>query len=305
MAALSALVLVDRGQLDVEKPVAEYWPEFAENGKENVLVKHVLSHSSGIAAWEESIDIIEACDIPYSTALLAKQKPCWEPGTSPGYHLLCFGHLVGEIVYRVSGKSLKQFFKEEIAKPLGADFHIGVPLPDLGRVADVIFSQPPPLPPADSIAFKAFTQPILVPPVVNNNTWRTAGVSGAGGHGNARSIAQIQAIMSHGGSFNGVSLLSQNTIDLATTSVVKGLDLVMGQEIDYGLGYGLTESGLVPFLPTRKLSFWGGAGGSLAINDPENRSTFVYVMNKMEPGAMLGNKNSIAYYNLFEKLQAQ
>jgi CubicO group peptidase (beta-lactamase class C family) len=303
MTAICALVLVERGDLDVNAPVAQYWPEFAENGKDNVLVKHLLSHSSGLAAWEEPIDIVEACDLPYSTDLLAKQAPWWEPGSAPGYHLLSFGHLVGEVIQRISGKSVKQFFREELAEPLGADFHIGVPLPELGRVADVLFAPPPPLPPEDSIAFKAFTSPMLIPPFVNNNTWRTTGVAGAGGHGNARSIAQVQALMSHGGELNGVRLLSQETIDLAMQSVVKGKDQVMGWDLDFGLGYGLSESGLVPFLPARRMAFWGGAGGSLVINDPENRSTFVYVMNKMEPGAMLGNPNSIAYYTLFNELQ--
>ena len=138
MAALSTLMQVDRGKLDLDAPVASVWPEFAAGGKEGVLVRHVLSHTSGVPGWEQKVDIDTICDWERSVALLAAQSPWWEPGTQSGYHALSHGHLLGEIVRRVAGRSLGTFFRDEVAGPLGADFHIGLPEEHEGRVAEMI-----------------------------------------------------------------------------------------------------------------------------------------------------------------------
>src|SRR5579872_1696401 len=144
MTALVALLLADRGELDFEAPVARYWPEFAANGKAAVKVSHLMSHSAGLADWHEPITNDDLYDWEKVTRLLADQAPAWVPGTEPGYHSNTFGYLVGEVVRRVTGRSLGTVFRQEIAEPLAADFHIGLPASEDARVADLI---PPPGPP--------------------------------------------------------------------------------------------------------------------------------------------------------------
>ena len=143
MTALAALVLVERGELDVHAPVARYWPEFAANGKAGVEVRHLLSHTSGVSGWEQPVQVEDIFDWERSTSMLAAQAPWWEPGTASGYHALNQGHLVGEVVRRITGTGLRTFFAEEIARPLGADFQIGLDPADAGRASDVV--PPPPL----------------------------------------------------------------------------------------------------------------------------------------------------------------
>lgn len=303
MSALCALLLIDRGLLDPDAPVASYWPEFAAAGKDGVLVRHVLSHAAGLPGWDGPIDMFDLCDTTATTERLAAQAPWWEPGTASGYHLLSYGHLVGGLVRRISGKSLSTFFRDELAGPLAADYHIGLRPAHHRRVADIIPSAPPPMPPEGSIGWRAFTSPIPMPHVVNSLAWRCAEIGGANGHGNARAIARIQSILSHDGVVDGRRFLKSETIALALAEQTNGVDLVLGTPIAFGLGYALGEAGHVPFIPTRKIGFWAGAGGALVINDADRRSTFAYAMNRMEDGAMIGNANSIAYYTAFEAAQ--
>ena len=143
MTALAALVLVERGELDVHAPVARYWPEFAANGKDTVEVRHLLSHTSGVAGWDGPVELADIYDPERSVAMLAAQAPWWAPGTASGYHGINQGHLVGEVIRRITGRSLGTFFAEEIAGPLGADFHIGLDPAHDPRVSDVV--PPPPL----------------------------------------------------------------------------------------------------------------------------------------------------------------
>ena len=141
MTALAALVLVDRGELDLDATVAKYWPEFAARGKAGIKVRHLLSHTSGVSGWEQPITLEDVYDWDKSTALLAAQAPWWEPGTASGYHVLNYGHLIGEVIRRITGQRLGEFFAAHIAGPLGADFHIGLPPSEFHRVANVV---PPP-----------------------------------------------------------------------------------------------------------------------------------------------------------------
>ena len=141
---LCALMLHSRGQLDFDAPVAAYWPEFAQNGKEGVLVRHLMSHTSGVSGWDQPVTVEDIYDWEASTAKLAAQAPWWEPGTSSGYHALNQGHLVGEVIRRITGKKPGEFFRDEVAGPVGIDFHIGLPESEFGRVSNVI--PPPPLP---------------------------------------------------------------------------------------------------------------------------------------------------------------
>src|SRR3954463_2809293 len=197
MTALAALALVDRGELDLDAAVARYWPEFAARGKEGIKGRHLLSHTSGVSGWDQPITIDDVYDWDESTALLAAQAPWWEPGTASGYHMMTQGFLVGEVVRRITGLSLGTFFAQELAGPLGADFHIGLPDAEHHRVADVIPPPPPPqleLPP-DSIPMRALANPPLDASYANTDWWRRCEIPAAGGQGNARSVATVQSVL--------------------------------------------------------------------------------------------------------------
>jgi CubicO group peptidase (beta-lactamase class C family) len=301
MTSLAALVLVERGELDVDEPVATYWPEFAANGKESVLVRHLMSHTSGVSAWAQPVEVTDIYDWERSTAMLAAQEPWWAPGTASGYHALNQGHLVGEVVRRISGRPLKQFFADEIAGPLGADFQIGLAEADEHRVSNVI--PPPPLEldaalvTPGSVAFKTFSGPPADATYANTAGWRRADIGAANGHGNARSVARIQAVVANGGSVDGVELLSPKTIDRIFDVQSDGVDLVLGAPLRFGIGYGLPSASL-PMLPDGRICFWGGWGGSVIIVDTERRATLAYMMNKMAAG-ILGNPTSFALIEAF------
>ena len=289
MTNLCALVLVERGELDVFAPVSRYWPEFAANGKEKVEVRHILSHTSGVSAWEQPVQIEDLYDWEKSTSRLAAQAPWWEPGTASGYHAINQGHLVGEVVRRITGRSLGTFFAEEVARPLGADFQIGLPAKDDHRVSNVI--PPPPLPfeidPA-SIAFRTLTGPPVDANWANTEAWRRAEIGAANGHGNARSVARVQSVVACGGEVDGVRLLSPKTIDLIFAEQSNGIDLVLGVPLRFGIGYGLPQAVTLPYIPDHRICFWGGWGGSLIIVDLDHRMTIAYMMNKMEGGVIGG-----------------
>ncbi|PGH32905.1 hypothetical protein GX50_04318 [[Emmonsia] crescens] len=297
---LAALILVDRGQLDLFEKVATYWPEFAAEGKQDIEVRHLLAHTSGVSGWEKPVELADIFNLKASTENLATQKPWWEPGTASGYHAQNQGHLVGELVRRVTGKSLTQFVAEDIAGPLGADFQIGAVERDWGRIADIV--PPPPSNadlsalPADSLAIKTYTGPVANPPIANTPAWRKAELGAVNGHANSRSVAQILSAVSLGGEVNGVRLLSQKTIDLIFQEQSNSTDLVLGIPVRWGIGYALPLQATAPFLPenAERICFWGGWGGSLAIMDLDRRMTITYMMNKMGAG-IIGSPRSNAY----------
>jgi CubicO group peptidase (beta-lactamase class C family) len=289
MTNLCALVLVDRGELDVFAPVSKYWPEFAANGKERIEVRHILSHTSGVSAWEQPVQVEDIYDWEKSTAMLASQSPWWEPGTASGYHAINQGHLVGEVIRRISGRSLGTFFAEEVAGPLGADFQIGLKPADDHRVSDVV--APPPLPielEEGSVAFKTLTGPPVDANWANTQAWRRAEIGAANGQGNARSVARIQSVVACGGELDGVRLLSPKTIDLIFAEQANGVDLVLGLPLRFGIGYALPQQETLPYIPDRRICFWGGWGGSMIIVDLDHRMTIAYMMNVMEGGIIGG-----------------
>ena len=298
MTNLSALVLIERGVLDPFAPVATYWPEFAANGKERIEVRHLMSHTSGVSGWAQPVVVEDIYDWEKSTSMLAAQAPWWEPGTASGYHALDQGHLVGEVVRRVSGKQLGRFLADEIAGPLGADFYIGLPDSEFGRVSNVI--PPPPLAfdleamDPDSPAVKTFTGPAPEASTAWTPAWRRADIGAANGHGNARSVARIQSVVSNGGAVGGLRLLSQDTIDLIFNEQSHGVDLVLGVPFRFGIGYGLPNE-TAYYIDGGRLDsracFWGGWGGSIIINDVARGFTFAYMMNKMAEG-VVGNPTS-------------
>ncbi|MFD5744945.1 serine hydrolase domain-containing protein [Streptomyces massasporeus] len=277
MTALCALILTDRGELDLSAPVAAYWPEFATAGKENVLVRHVLSHTAGLPDLSGPTTVEELYDWGSLTSGLAAQAPEWEPGTAAGYHALTFGFLMGEIVRRITGRSLGEFFAEEVAKPLGADFHIGLSAEHDHRIAPLI--PPPSL--TDEYAASAPLGPdgtrrentgvAIRVKDTNSLAWRRAQIPAVNGFGNARSIALVQSVLANQGAASGVRLLSPKGCEPAWQEVFRGDDRVLGTPVCWTVGFGKFGNTFG----------WGGWGGSLVVSDPGSRMTVAYVMNQM------------------------
>ena len=285
MTNLAALVLVDRGELDVNERVAHYWPEFAANGKADVLVRHLLGHTSGVPGWSQPVTVDDLYDWDKSTAMLAAQEPWWQPGTASGYHLINQGHLVGEVVRRITDLSPGKFFAKEIAGPLGADFHIGMDPVDFDRVSPVTPPRPLDLDLSatdpNGIPVRTLTGPFINVSETRADRWRTAELPAVNGHGNARSVARVQSLISHGGEVDGVRLLSPKTIDLIFEEQARGTDLVLGLPLRFGMGWALPEPSTIPSVPEGRRCFWGGLGGSFVVNDLEHNLTIAYVMNRM------------------------
>lgn len=297
---LAMLILIDRGLVDPNEPVATYWPEFAANGKEKVLVRHLMSHTSGLSGWEEPITTDTLFDFDKSAALLAAQAPWWEPGTQSGYQSLTMGYLLGMIVRRVTGQTMREFVDKEIAQPLGADFQIGAKEADWPRVTNIIppyidpnatlgHVQPPPL------AAKTFFSPPPEPLRHNEAGWRLAEIGAANGHSNSRGMNRALSVIALGGEVDGKRLLSQGTIDRIFEQQSSGPDLAIGVDIRFGIGYALTGApATASLLPDGKICFWCGWGGSMVIMDLERRMTITYAMNKLKEG-IIGNSIANAY----------
>jgi CubicO group peptidase (beta-lactamase class C family) len=295
---LAALMLIDRGRLDAYAPVAEYWPEFAENGKDRIEVRHLLSHTSGVSGWDAPFSTSDMYDWPSSTERLAAQAPWWEPGSASGYHAANQGHLVGEVVRRVTGMSLKSFVADEIAGPLGADFQIGALERDWARIAPVV--APPPLPidmsalDRESPMYKTFVGPAMDANVANTAAWRQADLGAVNGHGNARSVARILSALALDGAVDGKRLLSPETIELIFDEQSHGPDLVLAVPLRFGIGYALPETETVPYVAQGRSCYWGGWGGSLIVADLDRRLTISYMMNNMAAG-IIGSERSETY----------
>ena len=289
ITALCALLLADRGELDMRAPVATYWPEFAANGKERIEVRHLLSHSAGLSGLEAADSQYVWYDWDRVAELLAAQAPWWEPGTASGYHDYTFGNLVGEVVRRISGRSLGTFLREELAEPLGADFHIGVDPRDFNRIAELI---PPTVDPETamevepgSILARTIASSIVDVAETRTAAWRQAEMPAANGHGNARSIVRLQTLLANHGTAFGKTLMSPAGCMAVMEEQTNGVDLVIGLPVRFGLGYGLALEGLPP-APGRNPCFWGGYGGSVVVCDLDARMAFAYVMNRMDMGVV-------------------
>lgn len=288
VTALAGLMLIDRGLLDPEEKVAHYWPEFAANGKENVLVKHILSHTSGLSGWEEPVSFEQCCDFEYAAGLLAAQAPWWEPGMASGYHSLTMGFPIGKLCRIVDGRSLKDFIQEELAEPLGADFQLGVAEKDRNRYSPVV---PPPPPPADfkmdfgPAGAKTFMNPPMDANYVNREVSHNAELGAANGAANAKGISKILSVVTLGGEVDGKRIISQKTLDLIFQEQANGKDQAIGTPLRFGLGFGLTPSGdpqIDSWLPEgKRICFWGGWGGSIIVMDLDHKATIAYDMNKM------------------------
>ncbi|WP_280444756.1 serine hydrolase domain-containing protein [Nocardia brasiliensis] len=309
MTALSALLLVDRGELDVHQRVAHYWPEFAANGKGDIEIRHLLGHTSGVSGWAPPIELRDIYDAEAACARLAAQSPWWEPGTASGYHALNYGHLIGEVVRRVTGQTLGRFFAAELAEPLGADFHIGTAATHHDRIAPLV--PPPQLEfdmaalDQDSVLVKTLTSPLLDLAETASTGWREAEIGAVNGHGNARSVARVQSLVSCGGLLDGRRFLSERTIELIFDQQSDGIDLALLVPLRFGLGYGLPQAQTAPAVPDGRVCWWAGYGGAMVVNDLDRRITVAYTMNKMAPG-LIGSPRADAYLRaVFNAVRAE
>ena len=293
MAAICMLMLADRGELDFDAPVAQYWPEFAQNGKEGVLVSHVMAHTAGVPGFDPPLTTIEQLyDLEAVADNLAAQAPWWEPGTASGYHAISQGNLQSEILYRITGRRMADWFRTEVAEPLGADFWMSVPASEDHRVGALV----PPVfsgdkltingqeVSADSIAVRALLSAPMTATEPATREWRAAEIPAAGGFGNARSVARIHAALACGGTLDGVRLMSEAGVRRALEEQTDGIDQVLMVRLRHGLGFGfqLGES----FNTAPGQMFWGGWGGSLAAIDLDARLSVAYVMNRMDSDLM-------------------
>jgi CubicO group peptidase (beta-lactamase class C family) len=300
--ALCAHMLVARGELDLDAPVATYWPEFAKNGKENVTVRMLLAHQAGLAALREPIAESGYCDWDGITDRLATQEPLWEPGTRHGYHALTYGHLVGEVVRRISGRSLGAFFRDQIATPLGLDFHIGLPEADEARVAPTI---PAPLPGPDDVIpsfYRAAMQDpssmaglilfnsgaVFVPGWIDTREAHAAEMPAFNGITNARGLAGMYRPLALGGSFDGVELVDAETLQsMSAVASATSVDATMLVPTRWSLGFvkSVDNSRRAPGdqdgVVCSEAAFGHvGMGGSIGFADPEARLSFGYTMNR-------------------------
>ncbi len=281
VTALCVLMLHERGALSVDAPMAEYWPAFAANGKQGVLVRHVLGHTAGLPVFDEPPDDLEVFDWEACCAKLAAQAPRWTPREGSGYHSETQGWLLGELVRRVDGRTLGTFFREEMADPLALDLHIGLDDRHFPRVADVATLHAVPNAPPDP-ELHALEQPAGVrsAALVNTAAWRRAELPASNGHGNARSIAPAMAPLANGGRLGDRVLLSPATIGRALEVQADGVDRVTGRHFKLGMGYGL-HCPQTPLGATDRTLWWAGWGGSMCVVDTERRLTVSYAMNRM------------------------
>nr|WP_202434546.1 MULTISPECIES: serine hydrolase domain-containing protein [unclassified Streptomyces] len=290
--ALCAHVLADRGLLDLDAPVAAYWPEFAAAGKESVLVRHLLSHRSGVAGLREPHSLAQLYDWEATTAALAATEPWWEPGTRSGYHAISYGFLVGEVVRRVTGLLPGEFLRKEITGPLDIDFTIGRPEKDAHRVAELVR---PYTVVREQAALFARMEPVAIASLLNPGTgteaantpeWRAAEIPAANGHGTARAVAALYGIVAGRGSLNGRRILSAEAAERIREGQGSCRDLVLGagftHETELGLGLWLSGPN-GSYGPNPRAVGHDGAGGSCGLADPEAGIALGYVMNRMGP----------------------
>lgn len=297
MAALCVLILAERGQVELEAPVARYWPEFAAQEKDAVTVRTLLAHRAGLPAIRRSLSEHAIYDWGEITEALAAEEPWWEPGTAHGYHVNTFGFLTGEVVRRVSGERIGSFFRREVAGPLDADFHFGFGPEHDCRTAEYLFAetsgfeakgerQESPL--LDEARAFLLSRAYLNPPglsglgTVNTRAWRAAEIPSANGHATARGVARIYSALACGGAVDGVRLVEPGTIEQATAEASCGTDFVLHRPSRFGLGFQLTQPERA-LGPNRRSFGHFGAGGSLGFADPDVRLSFGYAMNRSGP----------------------
>jgi CubicO group peptidase (beta-lactamase class C family) len=301
--ALCAHVLAARGKLDLDAPVAEYWPEFACNGKEQATVKMMLDHSVGLPACRTPLRWGGTYDWDYMVDVLAREEPFWKPGIRNGYHMINFGWTVGELVRRVSGSSLGTFFRNEIAAPLGIDFWIGLPEEHEARVAPMIIYAPEPGAPMTAFMNTLLSdlQSISSLSLLNTGGFdpnsreaHAAEIGGGGGISNARGLAGMYAPLAEGGG----TLVDRDTLArMGEVSMATNEDATLLIPTRFALGFMKSmdnrrrSSGDRDSVILSGPAFGhGGAGGSIGFADPREHLSFGYSMNRMGHGIMLNER---------------
>ncbi|MEX0666378.1 MAG: serine hydrolase domain-containing protein [Acidimicrobiia bacterium] len=285
LAAIALLMLVDRGVVDLDAPVAKWWPEFAAAGKDDVPVRWLLTHEAGLSAISRPMPFGSLSDWEAMTDALAAQEPSWVPGTAHGYHGVTFGHLLGEVLRRADGRTIGTFLSEEIADPLSIDCFLGLPAAEESRTADMaidlvegaptFFSHWQP----DGLGPKSFGNPpdCNVIEHTNSRTFRAAEIPAANAHSNARALARVYGALGSG------DLVDPELVAEAGRIHVDGLDVVMDLPTRFGLGFEITmPEAEFSFGPGERTFGHNGSGGSLGFLDPDAGVAFGYVMNRMQ-----------------------
>jgi len=289
ITGLAFSLLVDRGLVDVNKPVATYWPEFASNGKEQLPVRFVLDHRAGLPIIADPLWPGAIYDHQAICKALAAQAPLWEPGTVAAYHIHTQGYLLAEIMHRVTGKSVGEFLRDEIAVPLGADFMIGgLSKHDQARCAEVMPNMQARLFAAreaetETLRSKAFVQNPAEPwPVtLNSQIWRESEIASGNGHGNARGVARIYGAFARGGELGGVRLTTPTSIEAMITEQHNITELMQDRPYHQALGVLLNTPQAVYMGPNPRAFGHHGIGGSLGFADPDQRIGFSFAVNRM------------------------
>ena len=312
ITATCFLQLVERGKVDLDALVGDYWPEYACNGKEKTRVSDFLCHRAAMHGFQGGVPQFDYRHWDQWTEALAQQRPFREPGTTQGYHALTYGWLVGELIRRIDGRSVGQYFHEEIAEPFNLDFKIGLEDQDIQRCGDILVD-PQPTPwvlmaiaiapdfvlPKSLRSLKSFlrmgdlkvafaSKPAQLGGTntreMNTREWREAEIPSANGHGTAESLAKLFGILSSGGERDGKRIISTETLKLALTPLSEGPDtVILGEPIRFGVGYdlglGITTIRGTPH-PSRIFGHCG-VGGTVAFGDPETGLGYGFLCNRM------------------------
>jgi CubicO group peptidase (beta-lactamase class C family) len=280
--ALCVARLSDQGRISLDAPVSAYWPEFAAAGKAAITVAQLFSHQAGLCGPTRQLTEAELLDSDFVADLLAAQAPLWLPGSKSGYHALTIGPLADALFKRAIGKTVGQYFRDEIAAPLSIDFHIGLPPEADARVAEISHDGKPLSGSEDFNSFQHASQ-ILTPVragLANLTAWRRQGTPSAAGQGNARSVAAIYGALAHDRRIEGAELLSAQALERALTTQIEGEDLVLRVPISWGVGFALNKS-LGVYGPSPRAFGHHGWGGSFGFGDPDNGLGVAYAMNFM------------------------
>lgn len=312
MGSLALAILHDEGKIDYNEKVATYWPEFGAAGKQQVTVAQLLSHQAGLCGVETRLTVADLYDWPKMTNLLAAQKPLWTLGTGAGYHAITWGFFPGELIRRITGKTLGQYFHEKVAQPLEADFYIGLPATELARCGTMVgpnrarrLPAPGPKPTMPALFPIALQNPSISPfKDASSDVWRQAEIAGANGQSNGRGIATVYAALAMGGALNGTRVISEAALAAATQQEGgEELDLVLAKTMRRARGFMLNTGG--QFGPNKAAFGHEGAGGSVGFADPIQQLAMGYAMNQMQADANATPRSTLlsdAVYACLEKL---
>ena len=314
LMAVCAHQLVSSGKLDLDAPVARYWPEFAQAGKKDLPVRFLLSHRAGLPAISKPLPAEALFDWDVMCSALAEQQPWWKPGEKHGYHAMTFGFLVGELIRRITGESPRDYLRTKLAAPLHADFQIGLSERDENRVAEIIAAPPPP-PGApnpmaallsakpESVTARTLANPpsVSAPGVSNSPAWRRAQLPAANGHGTARALAQVYGALSRSGEIGGVRVIAPEAIRRFSEEQSSGLDEVLLIPTRFSLGFMMSLPSASMGPGTRSFGH-PGAGGSLGFADPDAKIGFGYIMNQMNAGILIDQRATALINALYQSL---